>query len=196
MPAVHVDVTIGGCSLDRKVETKFLGVTIDCNLLWQPHITELTMKISKYIPIFYNIRKILTLPVFRIIYFSFVYPSLTYGNIVMSSSNRLEHSAPLFKNAYLLTLPDINKYSSTIYAFNCVKNARRDIFSLTKPHDHLTRLSTGPVIVLPNIVTTHSMQSVRWVGSKNFNDLPEDIRSIPNLDTFKSHVKRILINQN
>ena len=63
IPAVHVDVTIGGCSLDKKVETKFLGVTIDCNLLWQPHITELTMKTSKYIPIFYNIRKQLTLPI-------------------------------------------------------------------------------------------------------------------------------------
>ena len=57
IPAVHVDVTIGGCSLDRKVEIKFLGVTIDFNLLWQPHIIELTMKISKYIPIIYNIRK-------------------------------------------------------------------------------------------------------------------------------------------
>ena len=53
----HVDVTIVGCSLDRKIETKFLGVTIDCNLLWQPHITELTMKIPKYIPFFYNITK-------------------------------------------------------------------------------------------------------------------------------------------
>ena len=74
IPAVHVDMTIGDSSLDRKVETKFLGVTIECNLLWQPHITELTMKISKYIPIFYNVRNKLTLPVLRIIYFSFVIP--------------------------------------------------------------------------------------------------------------------------
>ena len=125
----------------------------------------------------------MTLPVLRIIYFSFVYPALTYGNIVwgscgstllnslyviqkkiirlMTSSHRLEHSAPLFKNAYLLTLPNINKYSSTIYAFNCLKNARKDIFSLTEPHGHLTRLSTSPVIALPNIVTSHSRQSVR-----------------------------------
>ena len=176
------------------------------------------MKIS----IFYNIRKKLTLPVLRIIYFSFVYPALTYGNIVwgscgstllnslyviqkkiirlMTNSHRLEHSAnpppPLFKNAYLLILPNINKYSSTIYSFNCLKNARRDIFRLTEPHGHLTRLSTSPVIALPNIVTSHSRQSVRWVGSKNFNDLPQDIRSLLNLDTFKSHVKRILINRN
>ena len=85
IPVAHVDVTIGGCSLDRKVETKFLGITIDCNLLWQPHITELAMKIFKYIPIFYNIRKNLTLPVLRIIYFSFVYPALTYGIIIWGS---------------------------------------------------------------------------------------------------------------
>ena len=34
-----------------------------------------------------------------------------------------------------------------------------------------------------------------WVSNKNFNGSPQDIRSIPNLDTFKSHVERILINQ-
>ena len=113
----------------------------------------------------------MTRPVLRIIYFSFVYPALIYGYIVwgscgstllsslyviqkkiirvMTSSHRLEHSAPppLFKNAYLLSLPDLNRYSSTIYAFNCLKNARRDIFSLTEPQCHFSRLSTSPVII-------------------------------------------------
>ena len=77
----HVDVTIVGCSLDRKV-------TIDCNLLWQPHITELTMKIPKYIPFFYNIRKkwlglFLELSI-SALYIQLSYMDILYGDLVDS----------------------------------------------------------------------------------------------------------------
>ena len=54
---------------------------------------------------------------------------------------------------------------------------------------------TRNAVTLKEVILKVLTLGSKFVGSKNFNNLPQEIRSIPNLDTFTSHVKRILINK-
>ena len=40
------DIIINGCKIDEVNATKFLGVIIDSNLTWEPHIDYISTKIS------------------------------------------------------------------------------------------------------------------------------------------------------
>ena len=60
-----------------------------------------------------------------------------------------------------------------------------------------TRASNANIVSLPNIFTTHSRQSARWVGAREWNGLPDDVRHLhQSTSTFKYKVKRYLVNSN
>ena len=50
------------------------------------------------------------------------------------------------------------------------------------------------IIILPNISFTHSSQSVRWMGSTAWNELPPDIRHLQQFQVaFKYKIKKFLV---
>ena len=67
--------------ITRKECTKFLGIFIDQNLSWKPHVQFLLGKISRSIGIFRKIQENLNLSSLKTLYFSFIQPSLQYGII-------------------------------------------------------------------------------------------------------------------
>ena len=58
IPTLKMDNT----AIDRENVTKFLGVLIDENLSWKPHINNVSTKISKSIGILYKSRGIVKNP--------------------------------------------------------------------------------------------------------------------------------------
>ena len=71
-------VHLCGNNLISVSNTKFLGVIIDSKLNWSDHITYIKNKMYKSIGIFTKIRRFLNKKTLRNLYFSFVYPYLTY----------------------------------------------------------------------------------------------------------------------
>ena len=118
-------VHLCGNNLISVSNTKFLGVIIDSKLNWSDHITYIKNKISKSIGILTKIRRFLSKKTLRNLYFSFVYPYLTYcvevwGNThdtylnpliklqkkcirIITFSHYLEHTPPLFKQLDILS---------------------------------------------------------------------------------------------
>ena len=64
--------------IERVKETVFLGVALDENLSWKPHILNVTRKISKSIGIIYKTSFCLQTSSLRILYYSLVYPYLRW----------------------------------------------------------------------------------------------------------------------
>ena len=59
---------------------KYLGVTFDSNLTWKNHVNELCLKLSKIVGIFSKLRYYVTVDILIVmLYFSLIYPFLTYG---------------------------------------------------------------------------------------------------------------------
>ena len=59
-----------------------LGVILDNKLNWKTHITYITQKVSKSIGILSRARKLLNPVILRQLYYSFLYPYLTYCSII------------------------------------------------------------------------------------------------------------------
>ena len=109
---------------------------LDNNLSWDNHVNYITKKISKFVPLLYNVRTKLLKDNLKLVYNAIKYPLLIYCNVVwgsccktylcnlniiqrkldriMSFRNRFEHTTPLFSNYNMLTIENINKYMSII----------------------------------------------------------------------------------
>ena len=53
---LDINLEITQCAIGRVKETVFLGVILDENLTWKPHIANVSRKISKSIGIIYKAR--------------------------------------------------------------------------------------------------------------------------------------------
>ena len=62
-----------------KSQIKYLGVYIDQNLHWGPQIQHINNKLVKYIGIIKKLRHFVDLDTLKQLYYSFIYPYLTYG---------------------------------------------------------------------------------------------------------------------
>ena len=62
--------------------TKFLGVVIDNKLNWSAHIKYICNKMSKSIGIINKVRKLLNKETLINLYYVFIYPYLTYCNVI------------------------------------------------------------------------------------------------------------------
>ncbi len=76
---LDINVKIGGLDVHKVSTCKYLGVTIDSELKWFSHITDIRNKLVKFVSIFYKLRCKLPPEMLKTIYFSFVYPHILYG---------------------------------------------------------------------------------------------------------------------
>ena len=58
---------------------KYLGVTFDSNLTWKNHVNERCLKLSKTEGIFSKLRYYINVVILIMLYYSLIYPFLTYG---------------------------------------------------------------------------------------------------------------------
>ena len=201
--------------LSRRSCTKYLGIFIDENLSWDVHINYVVRTVSKCIPILYNVRNNLSFESLKLLYNSLIYPSLIYANVVWGSacSNKLkslrlvrkkivrvlsfkgnyEHTGPLFYMNNMLTIDKINEYMSLIYVFKNCKLIVRYFKDTFQCNTYNTRLGNSLSLVVPNITSNHSRQSVRWVGSQCWNSLSQKNRECNTLNTFKLSLKLHLL---
>ena len=81
-------------SLSSVSQVKFLGTIIDDTLTWQPHIDYISKKLSKAIAIMYRLKAYVTQETVCSLYYSLVYPYLTYCNVVWGNTFKT-HLKPL-----------------------------------------------------------------------------------------------------
>ena len=86
--SVNVPLTLENTVIKQVTETKFLGVLIDQHLSWKPHIEKKfpKEKISKSVGIIAEASFYLSAQTLMTLYYSLVYPFLTYCNVALSST--------------------------------------------------------------------------------------------------------------
>ena len=128
----NVTIEINRQPITCVTKTKFLGVIIDNKLTWKEHISYISGKVAKGIGIISKVRKYLNKNTLLDLYYSFIYPYLTYCNQVwgltcqsymnalvklqkrairiISGAHPRTHTDPLFTELKLLKCDEINKY--------------------------------------------------------------------------------------
>ena len=200
------DLEINGNHIEFVETFNFLGITIDENLSFSPHIEKVSNKISRAAGILNKLKRILPRHILRMLYNTLVLPHLQYGilcwgryktdrlfklqkravrNIKCSKYNA--HTNPIFKDLKLLKVSDLYNLSLLKFFYK-LKNGQlpyyfRDFLIYTSlDHSYNTRGRNEPQVPLTR--TTHAMNSARMY-------LPIFLESTPALisDKVNTHSK-------
>jgi len=191
---------------------------IDQHLTWNDHISNISTKVAKNIGILARVSYLLPSRVLHTLYYSLVYPYLTYCNIAWASNyssrlNRLSilqrrvvriiagrslitNTASRFSMLRILNIPQINKLQICEFMYRFANKSLPPIFSryfskISDTHSHYTRS-------LDNFDGTYARTNTRYftlrcAGPSVWNNLPKSLRTLPNLALFKKEVRAYLL---
>ena len=186
----------------------FLGVILDENLTWKPHIANVSRKISKSIGIINKASFCLPTTSLCTLYFCWVYPYLvycisvwgsTYPNLnrifllqkkvirIISKSAFDAHTEPIFKQLKILKLSDIyqSQIDKIMFSFKkgLLPDAFREMFVLTNQiHHYNTRNSNS--FYLFSSRTNIRQFAIRFQGPKLFNSFSTEIQNADSFSQF------------
>src|SRR3989442_15434085 len=216
---LSLDLNVNNKCINRVHSSKFLGVTIDDQLKWGPHIQELCLTLRRFVGVFYKLSCKLPWLTLKILYFAIIYPRILYGievyantfqsnlHDLMVLNNRLlrilQHRKPKTNNSELYlfynTLP-INvlfKFQMLLHAHKLYYNSDNlpkifiaDKLMNTDVHSHNTR--TNHDFHRLNFNTSQGSKVSLAICTKLWNDLPIHLKQISCLVRFSKELKEIL----
>ena len=215
----NIIIELDGKQLERVTTSKFLGVFIDDELSWKPHISHVTNIIARVVGVFHRIRYKISTKTALMLYDTMIMPHLSYCTITWASgarghlttlfrlqkrairivqqSRRLEHTAPLFIKLNRLNIYDLHTYQLCCLMHNCFHNdvysgVFKNYFSFNSSiHTHMTR--TAGNLHRQFARTTLRSNSLRLAGPVAWNAIPPHIRSASSFLHFKTCLKHWLL---
>ena len=207
-------IMFGNSVLERVQCTKFLGVTIQENLKWDKHIQSVSDKVNKLCGILYLTRHQFTASALNQIYYSLIYPNLTYCITVWGASaksrinqitlaqkrvirtikklKRRDHTNESFAIMKILKFADIVNYFHAVYVFKSLNGIKNNSYihrRVNAPYN----LRNGDTLRTPIPRSTQSQKFISHHGAKVWNTLPYNIRNKNSLSSFKSSLKSLYI---
>ena len=183
---------VGGKTLKRIKETKFLGVIIDENLNWNSRIKHIGKKITSTIGSFYEMRRIITKNLRTSVYNALINSHLAYGisiwglsasqvklknlfvlqkkairnlfGIKKESKNVKGHTKRTFNDNNILTVHNLASY----FTITCISQIRLEL-TLNCLYELMNIDDTTPRMILPMINSSHFQNNFLFYGPKIWN---------------------------
>jgi hypothetical protein len=210
-------LSLDGNTIERVTVTKFLGVFLDEKLRWTPHIHHVSSKISKGLGMMGRVRNIMPNDVLLTLYYSLIYPYLTYCCIIWgaASPTSLHHlsvlqnralrlitrspfraaTTPIFQKLKLLKIVDIRKLQVLLFMYRSkhklLPNCCLHYCPINLVHPYSMR-STN-YFLLSSYRTNVREQSVSIFGPKIWGSLPLVLQNSCSLQSFKFGVSNYLV---
>ena len=202
-------------TLTRKPFTKFLGVIVDEQLNYKEHIINVTNKINKQSGILYLTRDSLTVTARKQIFYSLIYPHLTYcitiwgavcqttiKPIVIAKKRairtimglrRYDHTHDSFCTLRFLKFNEIKMYFCALFVFKSLKLYNNNLFHLRNTDSYGLRFPN--VLTVPMTRSKQSESCIRYYSVNIWNDLPTQVRNASTITSFKRLLKIYLLSQ-
>ena len=182
--------------LNQVTSIKYLGIFFDENLNWKPHVLHVCSKIKRGLGILSKLRHFLPTKILRSLYYSLIYPYLIYGVVawgntyettvnplfilqkravrLITFSNFIEHSNPLFIRLNILKFCDIVKFQTAIFMYDYHHGNLPEVFDsffsrVNRRHNYNTRLAATTSYSLPFARTNYGLFNMRFVATKYWN---------------------------
>ena len=193
---------------------------LDENLTWDTHIDHLCRKIAKSIGVLYRARHYLNLDILKNLYFNLIYSYISYGTLVWGSNykSKLRHihllqkralrimtfshiktpSRPLFQKLEILNIFEIVKLQLGEIAFKYSKDQLPSTFSklfidMNEVHQYSTRSKSNKNLYIPRKKLNYGQHGVQYAASKNWNEIPLDIKVSASNSIFKKKYRTFLL---
>ena len=157
----------------------------------------------------------LTSNALKLVYYSLVYPYLTYCHTLWGTAGtsktkqiviaqkkiirilgrlrRDDHTNPIFSNMSILKFDDINIYCTAIFVFKALKNPFIVNFDFRYRLNDRYVLRNSNLLEVPLVRSSQSQSFVHSRGVEVWNHLPDRIKAITSLQSFKAALKQHLI---
>ena len=216
-------IYLNDIDLERVEYTKFLGVIIQENLSWKPHIDAVCNKVSKATAILAKLKHYLPKYVLSIIYNSLCISHMTYalsvwGAAPKSHMNRLQklqkkgirhvcnakynaHTHPLFKKEKILQINDLFKFQCTKIMFKRLQNRLHQYHStqiiMNYERQTIATRQRYDVIIEPHKNNFFQTNSINFKIGTTWNELPTDAKMLAfkTLPTFAKRIKNIYLSK-
>ena len=192
-------------------EVKLLGVTIDCQLKFSTHISEICKKASRQLNVLKRIGKHLSKLGRLTIYYSFIMSNFNYCPVVWhfcgegntKKMEKIQERALRFiyedyESSYDILLcksglPSLKIRRLRIMAIEVFKILYKQspvyLHDIIKFKNSNYSFRKGNTVEIPQVRTTNfGLHSLRYAGATLWNELPDAIRAQSNLNQFKSLV--------
>ena len=213
-----ININIEGTRLNIINSGKILGITLDENLSFKPHITNLCKKLSRKIGVLKQLKSTLPLRHLRLIYNATIQPQLDYCDVVwgtagparisklfslqkralrlISGAHYKDDATPLFLRQNMLPLEKSIKLHAAVFVFKTLQCHHptyiNDIFKPQKnAHSRNTRASLTNKIIVPRPNCELYRQSMAYFGASLWNFLPDIIRNSSSLNILKNVLNHI-----
>ena len=200
----------------QKGYIKYLGVILDKNLNWKPHIQHVNMKISKGIGILAKMRHFVPAQILRNLYFAFIAPHVNYGIInwgcavqtatksmqsclnkalrIMNFENYTASAKPLFSQLGILGFQESFNSECAKLIYDILNGNQSTIFDkffekTSSRHNYQTRQSTDKQFAYPVIRTNYKKRFFTYNGIKIWNNIPLQIREQKSKSLFCKYLK-------
>ena len=212
-----VSLSIEGHSIEEVDNTKFLDIYLDNKMNWKKHITYISGKVARGIGLIIKARKMLTSDALLTLYYSFIFPYLSYCNHiwgcrptyqtnlkqlvvqqkriirVIAGMKYRDPTESAFKD-----LNDINKYLIARFMFQYHHSKLSVIFSdyfqrIADIHEYNTRQYTG-LYAVP-MKTDLGLTCISHGGPVIWNGILEKINPDTSEVSFKKAVKQCILNK-
>jgi hypothetical protein len=215
-----ININIQGTKLDIVTQTKFLGIILEHTLSWKSHIIYLSKKIAKSIGILSRARKFLNSDSLRQLYYSFLFPYLSYANIIWGNAAEA-HLWPIFKlqkrairtilsirrrdstklgfqTLKILRLPDIYTFSVLLFIYkfrNKLLPPTFDHFYYENRDFHAYRTRSANVLRPPLTRTNVAATFVKKTGVAIWTNFSDNITTDTKIGLFKKNVRTLLLSE-
>ena len=187
-------------------EFNFLGVMLDENLSWKPHVQKISGKIAGVAGTLSRLKRFLPQNILKTIYNALIQPHLNLGVLLwginigriyklqkwavraITSSKYNSHTSPIFKELKILRIHELYKLNILKFYFKYKKNMLPAYFQgmfneVFLTHNHDTRNKSEPVPGLWKSIAAKN--SIRFAIPAAIAIAPTDILGKINLDDIK-----------
>lgn len=196
-----------GKSIAQVSEVKFLGIYLENNVEWETHIDVLCKKLSPACYALYRLRELSNKQVMLSYYYAQIYSKIKYVIIFWGCSHhsirvfrlqkrairsimgvsRLTSCKPLLKELKLLTVACI------LELLLFVRENPENFTKNNMYHDYNTRAAEKLCTPIHNLSVFE--RSPIYVGIQVYNKLPEHLKLIQNIKSFRNHVTDFLVHE-
>ena len=194
----------------------FLGITLDQKLTFDEHIKNVKNKVSKSIGILWKVNHLPT-DILKTLYYTLIYPYLLYCLLawgsalktrlhflflkqkkavrIISKSNYLDPSGPIFKELKILKLEDLFDLYCAVFMYKIMNENynsyfydRIQSFQLELPYN-----TRNNQLRMPFFTLTRCKQNFTYQGISVWNKIPDDIKTNKTSRSFKKHLKNHIL---
>ena len=206
--------------INRESKIKYLGLTLNEHLSWDIHTNEICNKLKSLFPLFYNIRQYLDKENVRNIYYTMIYSRIKYGSIITGQTtndniNRIQTmqnrllKVLLYKNFYfstnklhnelsILKFSDLINQETLSFVYKYIQGKLPSVFNNYFTHRHelseMIEENRKRRFIYPISKTEIGKSTIKYVGSRLFNEKAQSLKLNVTMKTFRNHVKTIFMN--